>query len=615
MEATEQIPDKLQLRPGDEQLPFEQLTQISIFRQLAKGDQAKLKGKPGRGAVVLRKYASGDVICSQGEAGWSAFYLITTEDLLALREAQGGGASRTGKNLDTIRGRAVRLTEAREADERLDELHPELRGLTPAQKRSKASELPEDEPRTAWLRASADGDEWRAKAEVSFDFPQTRRKRKRGGGFTALLASLFRSEKREVRREQSYIPFDGPVDLKYENPRDVLYEGELFGEMSCLTQMPRAATVRATQDCYVLEILQNILELLFKSQAFKDQMDAVYRERVLENHLRAIPIFRDAESGLLRRLRDHAELITLEPGEALFEEGDESDSMYVIRLGVVKVFCKWPGGERVLAYRSRGEILGEIGLVREQARSATCIAYKHPEAQTQHRKLAASPIPSNRVELLRIGKELFDELKQEYPGFGAKVEETANIRLAEDIKGKKEPPISISAEFDQLGLMQGQKLMVIDLDRCTRCDECVRACAATHDDGLARLFREGPRFGNFLVPSTCRECLDPVCMIGCPVGSIHKSDLGEIVIEDWCIGCERCAQQCPYDAISMQPVPIEEQDGGEKQRKTKPMAVVCDQCNPLGGTPSCVYACPHDAAFRADARTLFSDVLSQGSRR
>ena len=613
LEATEQIPDKLQPRPGDEQLPFEQLTQISIFRQLAKGDQAKLKGKPGRGAIVLRKYASGDVICTQGQAGWSAFYIITTEDLLALREAQAGGASRRGEDPASIRARAGRLTEAREADERLDELHPELRRLTPAQKRSKASQLAGDEPRAAWLRASAAGDELRAKAEVTFDFPQTRRKRARG--LTAMFAALFRSEKREVRREQPYIPFDGPVDLKYENPRAVLYEGELFGEMSCLTQTPRAATVRATQDCYVLEILRNILELLLKSQAFKDQMDAVYRERVLENHLQAIPIFRDAGSGLLQRLRTSAELITLEPGEVLFEEGDESDSMYVIRLGVVKVFRKWPGGERVLAYRSRGEILGEIGLVRGQARSATCIAYEHPEARTQHRKLAASVLPLNRVELLRIGKELFDDLKQEYPEFGARVEATAGIRLAEDRQREQQPAISISAEFDQLGLMQGQKLMVIDLDRCTRCDECVRACAATHDDGLARLFREGPRFDHYLVPATCRECLDPVCMIGCPVGSIHKSDSGEIVIEDWCIGCQKCAQQCPYDAISMQPVPIEGQEGGEQQAKTKPMAVVCDQCNPLGGTPSCVYACPHDAAFRADARTLFSDILRQGSRR
>src|SRR5207248_6179767 len=99
---------------------------------------------------------------------------------------------------------------------------------------------------------------------------------------------------------------------------------------------------------------------------------------------------------------------------------------------------------------------------------------------------------------------------------------------------------------EQLGLVQGQRLMLIDLDRCTRCDECVRACVATHDDGRSRLFLDGPRFGKFLVPTACRSCLDPVCMIPCPVASIHRGDNREIIIEPWCIGCSACADSCPY---------------------------------------------------------------------
>ena len=51
--------------------------------------------------------------------------------------------------------------------------------------------------------------------------------------------------------------------------------------------------------------------------------------------------------------------------------------------------------------------------------------------------------------------------------------------------------------------------MTIDLDRCTRCDECVRACVATHDDGRSRLFLEGPRYGPYLVPTTCRSWARP----------------------------------------------------------------------------------------------------------
>jgi Fe-S-cluster-containing hydrogenase component 2 len=109
----------------------------------------------------------------------------------------------------------------------------------------------------------------------------------------------------------------------------------------------------------------------------------------------------------------------------------------------------------------------------------------------------------------------------------------------------------LSGQAERLGLVQGQKLMLIDLDRCTRCDECVQACVDTHTDGRTRLHLDGPRFGKYLVPTTCRACLDPVCMIGCPVGSIHRGDNRQIVIEDWCIGCGLCSTNCPYGSIQM----------------------------------------------------------------
>ena len=111
--------------------------------------------------------------------------------------------------------------------------------------------------------------------------------------------------------------------------------------------------------------------------------------------------------------------------------------------------------------------------------------------------------------------------------------------------------VQLSDRFEQLGLIQGQKLMLIDLDRCTRCDECVKACVNTHEDGRSRLFLDGPRFGKYLVPISCRSCLDPVCMMDCPVSSIHRGENREMVIEDWCIGCEICAKACPYGSIQM----------------------------------------------------------------
>ena len=110
--------------------------------------------------------------------------------------------------------------------------------------------------------------------------------------------------------------------------------------------------------------------------------------------------------------------------------------------------------------------------------------------------------------------------------------------------------------------------MLIDLERCTRCDECVQACADSHQDGRTRLFLAGPRYGKYLAPFTCRACLDPVCMIGCPVRSIQRGDNLEIQIKDWCIGCGICARQCPYNSIQIHPLlesegKVEAPEGGE----------------------------------------------------
>ena len=81
----------------------------------------------------------------------------------------------------------------------------------------------------------------------------------------------------------------------------------------------------------------------------------------------------------------------------------------------------------------------------------------------------------------------------------------------------------------------------------------MQACINTHADGRTRLYLDGPRFGRFLVPLTCRECLDPVCMIGCPTGAIARDEqTGVVSINDQtCIGCTTCANACPYHNIRM----------------------------------------------------------------
>ena len=203
---------------------------------------------------------------------------------------------------------------------------------------------------------------------------------------------------------------------------------------------------------------------------------------------------------------------------------------------------------RVINYLSRGDVFGEMGVVTQQPRSATCIAYDHPPDDS-----ARKP---GRVELAVIDAELFRRLTSSSAAFNRQVESLVHARReTSETVAKRELSVShtliSTPDFQELGLVQGQQLLLVDLDRCTRCGDCVRACVNTHDDGYSRLFLDGPRFDRFLVPSACRQCLNPSCLIDCPVGAIQRGNNGEIQIHDWCIGCHTCERQCPYDSIQM----------------------------------------------------------------
>ena len=207
------------------------------------------------------------------------------------------------------------------------------------------------------------------------------------------------------------------------------------------------------------------------------------------------------------------------------------------------------GPKQVLGYLSRGECLGEMGVINHAPRTATCIAYEHA--------VQGTGIRAGRVELVRIESNAFLTVLESSSELKNRAEELVTVRTAElqmDTQDFISSAWDTTPDFHDQGLAQGQNLLLIDLDACTRCGDCVEACIGSHDDGYSRLFLDGPRFDRFLVPSACRQCYNPSCMIGCPVGSIQRGDDGQIVIEDWCIGCALCERQCPYDSIQMHDV-------------------------------------------------------------
>ncbi len=202
---------------------------------------------------------------------------------------------------------------------------------------------------------------------------------------------------------------------------------------------------------------------------------------------------------------------------------------------------------------------------------------------------------------------------EQFPDVRRALEAVAQERIAENrarLTTVRNAPVDA---FLAQGLMEAQSLLVLDLSRCTRCDQCVRACADAHD-GVSRLIRDGLRLDKYLIATSCRQCKDPLCMVGCPVGSIRRKNSLEMVIEDWCIGCGLCANNCPYGNINLHPFKFRQNDPttpGHTDREGEKKATACNLCLDYD-EPSCVYACPHDAAHRVNPSQFFAQLAAQG---
>jgi len=427
--------------------------------------------------------------------------------------------------------------------------------------------------------------------------------------------------RRPEAQQRKFIGIDADVDLPIHRPLAQLGVGDLFGEMTCRTYQPRSATVQAREACVMVEMLRVILDMLvgnrqpsdltkatskvkmptFKGTSFKTELDKKYRERSLSNHLRSVPLFATLSEEFIERLRQKVELISCNQGQLICKEGEDADAFYLIRSGVVRVSQHMPGGEIVRTYLSRGDYFGEIGLLHAIKRTATCAAL-------------------DAVDVVKIPADEFNLMLEKFPQVRAQLEPVAAARLAADQQRMAPAGMRLN-DFLNQGLFEAQNLLLIDLDNCTRCDACVRACATAHD-GVSRLLRDGLRYDHYLVATACRSCRDPLCMTQCPVGSIRRKENLEIIIEDWCIGCGKCAELCPYGNINMHPLEtirevkteIKGKEGEpsqikiEKKKITAYKANTCDLCTQLS-VPSCVYACPHDAAKRVDPQRFFGDAL------
>jgi CRP-like cAMP-binding protein/Fe-S-cluster-containing hydrogenase component 2 len=382
--------------------------------------------------------------------------------------------------------------------------------------------------------------------------------------------------------------------------RRVLVPGEVFGEIGAMSGWPQSATVRTLSDCELVQIrLPALRSMRRKSAAFKEHLDAIYRETSLAEQLRAAPLFQGCDPAFLDELRDQVELVSCEPGEVIASEGGVADALYLVRSGFLRLSQKLDGGagELVVNYLSKGMTFGEVELLVGETGG-----------------LATTARAVEYAELVKLPQATFRRLLEAFPAVEKRLWKQAMDRIRENGATRRDVRRSDFLETAlEEGWVQGNAILVIDLDQCTRCDDCVRACAATHD-GRPRFVREGEKYANLEIATACYHCRDPVCLVGCPTGAIHRTGVGAIVAiaEQICIGCGTCARACPYDSIVMHDLgelwPDDMVPEGLRGRPRQ-VASKCDLCVTRSDGPACVKNCPNGCAYRVGSLEELEDLL------
>jgi NTE family protein len=128
------------------------------------------------------------------------------------------------------------------------------------------------------------------------------------------------------------------------------------------------------------------------------------------DYLRGVRVFAGMPDDLLEHLAAEVNEVRFEAGDWVMREGDPAGSVYIVRSGRLDVIDEGPP-ETVVRTLQRGDVLGELALLREEERSASIRARRD-------------------VALLAIDREAFENLIDQAPGFALGLARSMGAQLA-----------------------------------------------------------------------------------------------------------------------------------------------------------------------------------------
>jgi CRP-like cAMP-binding protein len=214
-----------------------------------------------------------------------------------------------------------------------------------------------------------------------------------------------------------------------------------------------------------------------------------------------VPVFEALEPGDLSRVAEVAVPRSLESGQVVFREGDDSDTCYVVRSGHARAIRSHADGRTItLASFGPGDIFGELAMFDSEKRSATVeavddldvvallgadmrrLVHRHPEIAAKlltsvtrrlraaNERLTSQSFQTVQSRVAQVVWELVEQARAEGAGDGDVLLTVTQADIAQLAGSARESASRFLAVLERAGIVsQGRgKLTVHDPDALQR---------------------------------------------------------------------------------------------------------------------------------------------------
>ncbi|KPP75458.1 cGMP-dependent protein kinase 1-like [Scleropages formosus] len=171
-----------------------------------------------------------------------------------------------------------------------------------------------------------------------------------------------------------------------------LTSGDVFGELAILYNCKRTASVKAVTNVKLWCIERQTYRTIVTNKSKKK------REQIM-GFLKTARTLKDLSDVQLSKIIDSMEEVKFQDNEVIVREGTEGDTFYIILKGEVLVTKRVNGQQKEIRKMGKGEHFGELALIREICRTATCTAVGPVTCFSIDKEVFEETIPLENLEL------------------------------------------------------------------------------------------------------------------------------------------------------------------------------------------------------------------------